>query len=101
MSASHVPKATSPDPKWRKSGRSGPNGGACVEVADLAPLWRKSSHSGPNGGECVEVANLTGPVGVRDSKNPTGPALAFSPTAWTSFMQTTKSGRLNLPSTES
>lgn len=38
-------------PIWRKSSRSGGNGGACVEVAD----WRKSSRSGSNGGDCVEV----------------------------------------------
>ncbi|SHG43358.1 DUF397 domain-containing protein [Streptoalloteichus hindustanus] len=87
--------------QWRKSRRSGHGGGDCVEVADLAPLWRKSSHSGPNGGQCVEVTGLAGPVGVRDSKNPTGPALVFNPTAWTSFVRNTKTGQLNLPSTES
>jgi hypothetical protein len=38
--------------EWRKSSRSGSNGGECVEVAQ----WRKSSRSGDNGGECVEVA---------------------------------------------
>lgn len=34
--------------------------------------WRKSSHSGGNGGECVELTHLGA---VRDSKNPSGPAL--------------------------
>lgn len=38
---------------WRKSSRSGGNGGNCVEVA---ALWRKSSRSGASGGNCVEVA---------------------------------------------
>ncbi|GAA4906072.1 uncharacterized protein DUF397 [Stackebrandtia albiflava] len=33
------------------------------------PKWRKSSRSGPNTGNCVEV-RLTGPVEVRDSKAP-------------------------------
>jgi hypothetical protein len=43
--------------------------------------WRKSSRSGGNGGQCVEVAcNLPGIVAVRDSKDPAGPALAFTPT---------------------
>ncbi|MBO4210342.1 DUF397 domain-containing protein, partial [Micromonospora echinofusca] len=38
--------------------------------------WRKSTRSGGSGGNCVEVAdNLPGVVGVRDSKDPTGPAL--------------------------
>ncbi|MEV6693182.1 DUF397 domain-containing protein [Micromonospora sp. NPDC051196] len=49
--------------------------------------WRKSSRSSGNGGNCVEVAdNLPDLVGVRDSKDPTGPALAFTPTAWRAFV---------------
>ncbi|MFD4206110.1 DUF397 domain-containing protein [Micromonospora tulbaghiae] len=57
-------------------------------------VWRKSTRSGDNGGACVEVADsLPGIVAVRDSKDPTGPALSFSPTAWISFVRSTKSGR--------
>jgi hypothetical protein len=42
-------------------------------------IWRKSARVN-NGGNCVEVArNLTGIVAVRDSKDPEGPALIFSP----------------------
>ncbi|MEV4386012.1 DUF397 domain-containing protein [Micromonospora sp. NPDC049580] len=49
--------------------------------------WRKSSRSSGNGGNCVEVAdNLPGVIGVRDSKDPSGPALAFAPTAWRAFV---------------
>jgi hypothetical protein len=49
--------------------------------------WRKSSRSSGNGGNCVEVAdNLPGMVAVRDSKNPTGPALTFTPAAWRAFV---------------
>ncbi|MEU2662523.1 DUF397 domain-containing protein [Micromonospora sp. NPDC007220] len=49
--------------------------------------WRKSSRSSTNGGACVEVAdNLPGVVGVRDSKDPAGPALVFTPTAWRVFV---------------
>ncbi|MER7454261.1 DUF397 domain-containing protein [Nocardia beijingensis] len=50
--------------------------------------WFKSSRSG-GGKECVEIAYLTdGLVGVRDSKNPTGPALVFTPSAWDAFTAT-------------
>jgi hypothetical protein len=36
---------------------------------------------------CVETAGLgENLLAVRDSKNPTGPALLFSSTAWTSFV---------------
>ncbi|MEU4713803.1 DUF397 domain-containing protein [Micromonospora purpureochromogenes] len=49
--------------------------------------WRRSSRSSTNGGACVEVAdNVPGVVGVRDSKDPAGPALTFSPAAWRAFV---------------
>jgi hypothetical protein len=49
--------------------------------------WRTSSRSNSTGGNCVEVAdNLPGVIGVRDSKNPTGPTLTFTPTAWRTFI---------------
>jgi hypothetical protein len=53
--------------------------------------WRKSTRSGDNGGNCVEVAdNLAGVVAVRDSKDPAGPVLTFIPTAWASFVRATE-----------
>ncbi|GIJ27424.1 hypothetical protein Vqi01_25860 [Micromonospora qiuiae] len=53
--------------------------------------WRKSTRSGDNGGDCVEVAdNLPSLVAVRDSKDPAGPTLTFSPRAWATFVRTTK-----------
>jgi len=52
--------------------------------------WRKSTYSN-NGGACVEVAtNLLGLVAVRDSKDPSGPALAFNALAWQAFIRTMK-----------
>jgi hypothetical protein len=59
--------------------------------------WRKSSRSGDNGGTCVEVArNLTDAVAVRDSKDPDGPKLVFAPGGWRSFMAEVKAARLGL-----
>ncbi|WP_019871721.1 DUF397 domain-containing protein [Salinispora oceanensis] len=57
-------------------------------MVDLSSAqWRKSTRSSSNGGACVEVAdNLSGIVGVRDSKDPTGPALVFGPVAWQAFV---------------
>lgn len=51
--------------------------------------WQKSSYSTQEGGSCVELARHTrvhGRVGVRDSKEKAGPALAFTPEAWSSFV---------------
>jgi len=75
---------------WRKSSYSGNNGGNCVEVAYL---WRKSSYSGNNGGACVEVArNVPDVVAVRDSKDPSGPALILSADQWAGFIARIRSG---------
>ncbi|MEU7828640.1 DUF397 domain-containing protein [Nonomuraea sp. NPDC049129] len=50
-------------------------------------VWRKSSRSSGNGGQCVEVAtNLPGVVAVRDSKDPEGPKLIFTPADWKAFI---------------
>ncbi|MFC7549588.1 DUF397 domain-containing protein [Plantactinospora sp. GCM10030261] len=55
------------------------------------PRWRKSTRSNSAGGDCVEVAdNQPGVVGVRDSKDPTGPVLVFGPAAWKSFVVSAK-----------
>jgi Domain of unknown function (DUF397) len=59
--------------------------------------WRKSSYSGGNGGACVEVArNLPGAVAVRDSKDPDGPKLAFTPPEWAAFTAGVKAGEFDL-----
>jgi hypothetical protein len=77
---------------WHKSSYSSGNGGNCVEVADLTGAnWRKSSHSTANGGNCVEVAgDGLGVVAVRDSKDPDGPALTFTPADWSAFIASLK-----------
>ncbi|ARF80850.1 DUF397 domain-containing protein [Kitasatospora aureofaciens] len=60
-------------------------------TADLT--WRKSSYSGGEGGNCVEVADgITGLIPVRDSKDPHGPALGFSPAAWRAFVAGIRAG---------
>jgi hypothetical protein len=59
-------------------------------------VWKKSSRSGNNGGQCVEVAgNLLGVVAVRDGKNPTGSALIFAPGEWKAFLSGVKSGKFH------
>lgn len=56
---------------------------------DRALTWRKPSYSGNNGGQCVEVAT-PGRVLVRDSKNPHGAVLEFTPETWRKFTDQTK-----------
>ncbi|HEX9538349.1 MAG TPA: DUF397 domain-containing protein [Streptosporangiaceae bacterium] len=67
-------------------------------TADLTQaVWRKSTFSNGSGGDCVEVArNLPGIVAVRDSKDPHGPALIFTPGEWRTFAAGVKSGGFDL-----
>ena len=56
--------------------------------------WRPSSYSNSEG-NCIEIAEgagANGKVPVRDSKNPTGPALCFSPSAFAVFVSAVKGG---------
>ncbi|MGW0049469.1 DUF397 domain-containing protein [Nocardia cyriacigeorgica] len=56
--------------------------------------WFKSSRSGGRT-DCVEVAWLAnGHVGVRDSKNPTGPALVLAPNQWDALAGALRAGDL-------
>jgi len=59
--------------------------------------WRKSSYSGTTGGNCVEVAgNQPGIVAVRDSKDPGGQELVFTPAGWEAFIAGVRNGEFNL-----
>jgi Domain of unknown function (DUF397) len=64
---------------WHTSSYSSSHGD-CVQVG-----WRTSSYS-MNEGDCVEVAPAPEGILVRDSKDPTGPALAVPTTAWRAFL---------------
>ncbi|MFG1900804.1 DUF397 domain-containing protein [Micromonospora carbonacea] len=66
-----------------------------MSALDLgAATWRTSTRSGANG-NCVEVAQLTSAVALRDSKDPSGPALVFTPWKWMAFIEGTKDGEFD------
>jgi hypothetical protein len=89
--------------RWHKASWSGGNGGNCVEVG----VWHKASYSGGNGGGCVEVsATHDAAVSphksdedmlylVRDSKDPSGPQLAFTISEWDAFISGVKDGEFD------
>ncbi|MFF3072715.1 DUF397 domain-containing protein [Kitasatospora sp. NPDC057936] len=56
--------------------------------------WYKSSYSA-QANECVETGHATtGDMAVRDSKDPSGPALVFPASAWAAFVTAIKIGEL-------
>jgi hypothetical protein len=65
-----------------------------VDLSQAA--WHKSTRSGPNCDNCVEVAFVSGAIAVRDSKNPSGAALIFTPDEWDAFVGGAKDGEFDL-----
>ncbi|MFI5714750.1 DUF397 domain-containing protein [Nocardia sp. NPDC051750] len=65
-----------------------------MTILDLSgATWFKSSRSGSQSA-CVEVAWLKGgDVGVRDSKDPNGPALVFTGGQWDSLAAGIREGK--------
>ncbi|MFF7632356.1 DUF397 domain-containing protein [Kitasatospora sp. NPDC008050] len=60
-----------------------------------AAAWRKSSHSGSTQNDCIEVADgFPGVLPVRDSKDPSGPALVFPAASFAAFLAGVKRGEL-------
>jgi hypothetical protein len=60
-------------------------------VNHLAPDtdWVKASRSADTG-QCVEMRRRHGLVEVRDSKDPDGPVLRFTPGEWAAFLDGVK-----------
>jgi Domain of unknown function (DUF397) len=61
-----------------------------------AVAWKKSKHSAA--GNCVEVAFADNLVGVRDSKDPQGRTLTFTPAEWRAFVRGVRDGEFDLDS---
>lgn len=61
----------------------------------MSPEWVKSSLSFANG-NCVQVSDLPGgDVGVRNSNNPDGPVLRFTPDEWHAFVGGVRNGEFD------
>ena len=64
---------------------------------DLSRIeWRTSSYSSSNGGQCVQVGTSPQIVAVRDSQDPAGPALIFTPGDWRVFLGHLKDDQADL-----
>jgi hypothetical protein len=56
--------------------------------------WRKSTKTQANG-QCVEVARVGDVIGVRDSKDPSGPMLTFTLAEFEAFLDGTHNGEFD------
>jgi hypothetical protein len=67
-------------------------------MSDIKPPpsgWVKSSLSFANG-NCVEVSHLPeGVIGVRNSRDPSGPVLRFTPDEWHAFLGGARNGEFD------
>jgi Domain of unknown function (DUF397) len=78
-----------------RGGKVEPAGEGDLADALRSAPWRKSRFSNPSG-ECVEFTRLPRRrVAVRDSKNPQGPVLIFTPGEWEGFLAAIRGGRVH------
>jgi hypothetical protein len=57
-------------------------------------VWRKAQLS-LNNGSCVEVASVAGNIALRDSKDPSGHMLLYTPAEWDAFLDGAKKGEFD------
>ena len=61
----------------------------------MSPEWIKSSLSYANG-NCLEVSGLSdNRIRIRDSKDPEGPVLHFTPAEWDAFLGGVRKGEFD------
>jgi hypothetical protein len=56
--------------------------------------WIKAQASGATG-QCVELRRAGESIEVRDSKNPAGPVLRFTPGEWAAWLDGAKNGEFD------
>ncbi|WP_395570685.1 DUF397 domain-containing protein [Streptomyces sp. BK79] len=65
-----------------------------VRASSLEARWTKSRHSNAEG-NCVEVALVDGGIAVRNSRDPDGPALVYTPAEVAAFLAGAKEGEFD------
>lgn len=63
-----------------------------AERAGLA--WLKAQSSSANGA-CVEIARTAGKIAIRDSKDPDGPILVYTPAEFKAFLSGAQNGEFD------
>lgn len=63
-----------------------------LERENLA--WCKAQQS-TNNGQCVEIASTAGKIAIRDSKDPDGPILVYTPAEFSAFLAGARNGEFD------
>jgi hypothetical protein len=64
------------------------------EAERSALFWLKAQASGGNGA-CVEIASTIDKIAMRDSKDPDGPILVYTPTEFSAFLESARNGEFD------
>ena len=56
--------------------------------------WHKAQRSTANGA-CVEIAPAAGNIAIRDSKDPDGPVLVYTPAEFSAFLDGARRGEFD------
>lgn len=56
--------------------------------------WLKAQRSTHNG-QCVEIASAAGKIAIRDSKDPDGPVLVYTPAEFSAFLEGARNGEFD------
>lgn len=56
--------------------------------------WQKAQSSTANG-QCVEIASTIGKIALRDSKDPDGPVLVYTPAEFSAFLEGARNGEFD------
>ncbi|MEG3627743.1 DUF397 domain-containing protein [Streptomyces poriticola] len=65
-----------------------------VRASSLDVRWTKSRHSNAEG-NCVEVAPVDGGIAMRNSRDPDGPALVYTPAEVAAFLAGARDGEFD------
>jgi hypothetical protein len=61
-----------------------------MNSTSATPAWRRSRSC--DSSSCVEAAVIGNEIAVRDSKDPSGPILRFTPAEWDAFVAGVQNG---------
>lgn len=66
-----------------------------LRVSEREGLAWLKAHSSTANGHCVEVASAVGNIAIRDSKDPNGPILVYTPSEFRAFLEGARNGEFD------